>query len=243
MLDAGESVGELSVIDQRPASAWVVADQATRLLVAPQELFWTLIQSSHAVARNLLMCLSQRLRHTDALAAHHNGIRRHHLRQAVVEEVTGLHNRRWFENALLRQVLRSGMSSRPLSLILVDVDRFDRVNRAFGDEAGDAILSAVARCLENVIRPTDLVARFGADGFAIALPDTTLDNAHTVATRLQTEIARAVMVMDDVSILPPVTVSCGIAALRAGGGVEGLIGHALAALRNARRAGVGQTRG
>jgi diguanylate cyclase (GGDEF)-like protein len=243
LIEAGESVGELSVIDRRPASAWVVADQATRLLVVPHELFWTLIQHSHAVARNLLVCLSQRLRRTDALAAHHNGMRRQHLRQTVVDEVTGLHNRRWFENALLRQVMRSGVSGRPLSLILVDVDRFDRANRAFGDEAGDAILSAVARCLENAVRPTDLVARFGADGFAIALPDATLDNARLVAARVQTDIAGAVMVMDDGSILPPVTVSCGIAALRGGGGVEGLIEDALVMLKEARRAGVSQTRG
>ncbi len=241
VLDAGEIVGELSVIDQQPASAYVLADEPTRLLVVPQEAFWTLIQTSQDVARNLLVCLSQRLRRTDALAAQHSGMRRR--QQAVVDEVTGLHNRRWFENALLRLVLRSGMSNRPLSLILVDVDRLGRANRAFGEEAGDAILAAVARCLENTVRPTDLVARFGADGFAIALPDATPENARTVATRLQSGVAGAVMVMDDGSILPPVTVSCGIAPLKGGGGVEGVIGEALASLKEAKRAGVFQLRG
>jgi diguanylate cyclase (GGDEF)-like protein len=243
VLKAGESVGELSIIDQRPTSAYVLADAPTRLLAVPQEVFWALVETSHAVARNLLVCLSRRLRQTDALAVRLNAAHRHHLRQTVVDEVTGLHNRRWFENSLKRQALRSGMNGGPLSVILLDIDRFDRTNRAFGDEAGDAILHAVARSLENALRPTDLLARYGADGYAIALPEATAENARIVAARLQADIAAALIVMDDGSILPPVTASCGVATLQGGTGVEGLMADALSALKDARRAGSNQRRG
>jgi diguanylate cyclase (GGDEF)-like protein len=243
MLEAGESVGELSMIDQRPTSAYVLADAPTRLLAVPQAVFWALIAASHAVARNLLVCLSGRLRQTDALAVRHNAAHRHYLRQTVVDEVTGLHNRRWFENSLKRQALRSGMNGDSLSVILLDIDRFDRTNRAFGDEAGDAILYAVARSLENALRPTDLLARYGADGYAIALPDATSENALIVATRLQADIAAALITMDDGSILPPVTASCGVATLQDGTGAEGLMANAMSALKDARRAGSNKLRG
>ncbi len=66
ILEAGESAGELSVMDQRPASAFVVADQDSSLLVVPQDIFWPLITASHGVARNLLVTLSQRLRSSNS---------------------------------------------------------------------------------------------------------------------------------------------------------------------------------
>jgi diguanylate cyclase (GGDEF)-like protein len=243
MFEAGESVGELSMIDQRPAPSSVFADAPTRLLVIPREVFWALVESSHAVARNVLVCLRQQLHHRNDLAANNQRLHKDYLRQTLVDALTGLHNRRWFENALKRQALRSGMSSDPLSLVLLDIDRFDRTNRAFGDEAGDAILRAVAHHLGNAIRPTDLIARFGADGFAIALPGATLENARVVARRLQADIAEAVIVMDDGGILPPVTASGGVAELRGGAGVEGLMCDATSALKEARNQGTNMVRG
>lgn len=235
VLEAGESVGELSIFDQRPTSCHAVADISTRVLVMPQEVLWMCVEASHVVARNLLVCLSQRLRAADAPAVRNHGMQKQYLRQTVVDEITGLHNRRWFENALKRHALRSRLGGRALSLILFDIDRFDRTNRAFGEEAGDAVLRAVAHHLEQFVRPTDLVARYGADGFAIALTDATLENARVVAGRLQADIANAVIVMDDGSILPPVTVTCGTAELQGGTGVEGLVADATSALKEARR--------
>ena len=236
VLEAGESVGELSLFDQRPTACHAVADVSTRVLVMPQEVLWMCVESSHAIARNLLACLGQRLRAADAPTVRNHGMQRQFLRQTVVDEITGLHNRRWFENALKRHAVRSRMGGRALSLILLDIDRFDRTNRAFGEEAGDAVLRAVAHHLEQFVRPTDLVARYGADGFAIALTDATLENAHIVAGRLQADIASAVIGMDDGSILPPVTVTCGTAELQGGTGVEGLVADATSALKEARRA-------
>jgi diguanylate cyclase (GGDEF)-like protein len=243
VLEAGESVGELSLIDQRPTSAYVLADVPTRVLAVPQEFFWLLVESSHAVARNLLRSLSQRLRRTDVVAAHHQEMHRHYQRQAAVDELTGLHNRRWIENALRRLVLRCGMNGETLSMILLDIDRFDRYNRAFDDDAGDAVLFAVARTLENALRPDDLVGRYGADGFAILLPGVPVEHARLVARRVQGEIAEAVISLSDQSILPPVTASCGVAQLYPGAGAEGLIAATSAALKDAKYAGTNMLRG
>ncbi|QCO56364.1 diguanylate cyclase [Pseudorhodobacter turbinis] len=106
------------------------------------------------------------------------------LRMAVIDPLTGLHNRRYAISQLAEIASRARSSKRPFALMVIDLDRFKQVNDTFGHPAGDAVLTEVARRLAANIRGGDLLARIGGEEFLIALPNTDLANANTIAQRL-----------------------------------------------------------
>lgn len=103
------------------------------------------------------------------------------LRAAVTDALTGLHNRRYAEAAIPRMIERG----RGLALLMIDIDHFKSINDGWGHAAGDRVLVEVARRLRAALRPTDLLVRYGGEEFLAALPDTTLEEARTVAERLR----------------------------------------------------------
>ena len=237
IVDAGESVGELSVIDQKPTAAFVIADTTSRLLVIDQEIFWSLIHASHVVACNMLVSLAQRLRNNNSAVSESKRLQQLYKRHAATDELTGLYNRRWLMNLLKRQVTRSSMNQKPLSVIMVDVDHFKTFNDEFGHIAGDHALYAVAQTMLNIVRPTDMVGRYGGEEFAVMLPDTDIKGAHIAAERIRQAVSEAVIVMSDQSILPSVTISLGVAQMRPFETLEALIEASDAALYRAKKLG------
>lgn len=241
MIDTGDCVGELSLIDNKPASARVIADSDARVLKVDQDTFWAMIRASHAVACNLLMNIGRRLQNGNSLVAENQQLQQVYLQQAMTDSLTGLYNRRWLENALSRQVSRSSISERPLALILLDIDHFGAFNDEFGHIAGDHALFAVSQVLMNSVRPTDLVARYGGQQFAVVLPDSDANGARLVAERVREAVSEAVIIMFDESILPSLTVSLGISETRDGSTAEELLADADAALRRAKKKGRNST--
>jgi diguanylate cyclase (GGDEF)-like protein len=212
-LEAGQTVGELSVLDARPASAHVVAVAETRLLVVDHSGFWNLVDASHDFAINLLMLLAQRLRANNTTVATNIRLQREYKRNAMVDALTGLYNRRWLEDALPRFVNRFARSQQPLALLMIDVDHFKRVNDEHGHPAGDSVLVAVSHTLRGAVRPTDHVARYGGEEFAVLLPDTGPRAALGVAERLRSTIKHTAIRDLAGRLLPSVTVSIGGALL------------------------------
>jgi diguanylate cyclase (GGDEF)-like protein len=213
VIATGDGFGELSMFQWAPSTATVSALEAARVLVIDAHTIGALVGASHALARNLLTLLTERLR-TNAAAVGGNGqlastFRRH----ATLDEATGLHNRRWLDSVLPRLIMRSSMSRQGLSLLLIEIDDFSDYSSQFGNDAGDQALYAVAQTLLSSVRPTDLVARWGAGRFAVLLPESDEDGAAVVARRIRGAVSEAVVVMPDESILPPVTVSIGAATL------------------------------
>ncbi|MBS2016217.1 MAG: GGDEF domain-containing protein [Deltaproteobacteria bacterium] len=208
-LEAGQTVGELSVLDARPASAHVVAAETSRVLAVDGATFWALVDESHDFAINLLLLLTQRLRANNATVATNIRLQREYKRNAQVDALTGLYNRRWFDEALPRFVKRFARGAQPLALLMVDVDYFKRVNDEHGHPAGDAVLVAVANTLRTAVRPTDLVARYGGEEFAIILPETTGKGAFGVAERLRASVKKTPIQDSSGKALPPVSISVG----------------------------------
>jgi two-component system, cell cycle response regulator len=106
------------------------------------------------------------------------------LRLAMVDPLTGLHNRRYAMATLQTMARSAEKTGSSLAVMLVDLDRFKSVNDRFGHAAGDAVLVEVSRRLSENLRAEDLLARVGGEEFLVVLPDATMDMAETVAARL-----------------------------------------------------------
>lgn len=210
MIESGETVGEISLIDEKPTSTYVVADTPSTVLALDRATFWSLVNNSHAVSRNMLLMVVERMRANNVQVA--DGMRaKEQLRnQTNVDELTGLRNARALVDLLRRQMLRSSMARKPLSLLMVDINDFKHFNHEFGTSAGDRALLAVAQMLQHQLRPTDIVARLDGAKFAVVLPECDERGAGVVAERVRRAVAGAVVAMADDSILPSVTVSIGI---------------------------------
>lgn len=138
-------------------------------------------------------------------------------RQAQSDPLTGLPNRIRFDEELeqaLRQAQRSGQ---PLSLLLLDVDYFRRLNDNLGQQAGDEVLRILSTILRGrARRPRDLVARLGSDQFAVLLPETTPQSAAAIATTIHVDLANLATRPACPESTPPFTTSIGIHTARAG---------------------------
>lgn len=110
------------------------------------------------------------------------------LNQAAHDPLTGLLNRRAFDDNLLREFGRSLRYDTDLAIILIDLDHFKSVNDRFGHAVGDEVLKAVAKAVKDCVRTTDIPARIGGEEFAVILPDTRLGKALKLARRLQQKI-------------------------------------------------------
>ncbi len=237
VLDPGESVGELTLLDEQPRSAWVVAEDPCRVLELSEDVFWSLLGASHDATLNLLSILSARLRGNNHTLSESLRLQQQYKRHASNDALTGLYNRRWMEDVLPRQLRRSALQQEPLSLIMLDVDHFKRFNDTYGHQAGDFVLFAVAQVLKARLRPTDLVARYGGEEFTVVLPGTDLKGGIVAAERARQAIGQTKLVMPDQTALPEVTVSLGVAEFQDGQSLGDLIEVADQALYRAKHEG------
>lgn len=234
----GECVGEMSIIDGKDASAHVAAVAPSRVLCIGQEIIWSLVNNSHGVARNLLHILSHRMRFDREVIVAGVKRQREFEHYASADSLTGLHNRRWLNQAFRRQMNRCSHDGEPVALVMADVDHFKRFNDKFGHLAGDRVLCCVAQLLADNLRPGDLLARYGGEEFALLLPNTNHAQAATAAERLRRVLADARPAQTDDGVeLPVVTMSFGVASMHDGDSLETLIAAADMALYRAKRDG------
>ena len=232
-LGPGSCAGEMSLIEDKDPSAFVVTTEDSHLMVISHTLLWRMVDRSHTFCKNLLIVLSERVRSDNEYIASSLGVLRQAERNAHTDALTGLGNRHWMQTMFEREVTRTSHNKKALCLIMIDVDNFKVFNDRYGHIAGDRVLVAVADALREYLRPTDLVARFGGDEFAALLPDLKINQARQTAERIRQQIAA----LSPASLSTAITVSIGIASKTDADDVATLVQRADTAMYDAKAAG------
>ncbi|MHB0986618.1 MAG: GGDEF domain-containing protein [Sulfuricella sp.] len=131
----------------------------------------------------------------------------------LTDPLTGVHNRRYFDQRLQEEVSRAQRQGFPLSCLFLDVDHFKRVNDQYGHQTGDSVLHEVAWRIRDQLRSIDVLGRYGGEEFAVLLVQTDLDSALVIAERIRHSIASQRFKVEGEATLA-VTLSVGVATLR-----------------------------
>lgn len=176
----------------------------------------------------------RRKRYSDRLRSNvRNG-----LKMAVIDPLTGIYNRRYASQHMIRVMERARETEGVFAVMMIDLDKFKSINDRFGHDAGDAVLREFSRRLQENIRGVDLVARFGGEEFFVAMPDIDMQAAGQAAERIRRAIEDAPVILPGGGGEVHVTVSIGVAIATAGDvDAEAIIKRADSALYASKEAG------
>jgi diguanylate cyclase (GGDEF)-like protein len=261
----GEYFGEMALIEKKERSATLCALGPAAVLEVAEPQYLKYIAKSCQALLALLRTLSDRSRHDlDTLAEEHRKLQRYAQdvedanlelneirrqleennrkleRLSTLDTLTGLANRRRFDEALQVEWRRAARDAGSLSLIFCDIDFFKGFNDSYGHQAGDECLHQVARALAEVVnRPADLAARYGGEEFVVLLVDTVLEGAVFLAERMRARIESLRIAHRSSGLGAFLTASFGVASLvpRLGVKPEDLIALADHALYAAKQQG------
>jgi two-component system cell cycle response regulator len=157
--------------------------------------------------------------------------------EAVHDALTKLHNRRYFNSRMAREIERAGGGGRPLTIALMDLDRFHDINATFGYPSGDRVLRQFAESASGCVRSLDWIARYGGEEFCVVMPDTELEEGAQVAERIRAAVgAMEIRSLDQRPVV--LTVSVGVAQWSADlDGIVGLLEKASTAVLEAKNTG------
>jgi len=230
-LKTGDVVGEMGMVRHCQRSATVIATTPAELLEINDRMIkrlqWLYPPTAKKFFFNLMTIMCDRLEETTKCLSG----------AAILDTLTGLINRDYFMNILEREVARARRYDTPLSLFIMDLDHFSKVNASYGHETGDRILSEVGRIIEKNMRKSDVACRYGGQRFAMLLPNSPADN-----TRLVCERFRRLLAEHSFESYPApvhITVSIGFATLSLGPKevTTDLVPKATRALQRAKKSG------
>ena len=169
-------------------------------------LLYMVTESSDHSKRSFIETASEQI----ALALANLRLRDSLRTQSIHDPLTGLHNRRYLDEAGPRELSRARRAHMPIAAMMIDIDHFKNFNDHFGHEAGDEVLREVAKVLHNSVRDSDIACRYGGEEFLLLMSDCTQQFVMQRAEQLRTGIAQ-LQVQFQQRPLPPITVSIGIA--------------------------------
>lgn len=237
LLGAGECVGEMSILGDGHVSAYAIAATDCRLLTIDHKVLWDLIDRSHVAAHNMLRVLTKRIRHADQMMA--ESLEQYHgfSSAAIVDELTGLHNRHWMHEKFDRCLQRGILNNKACCLMMLEVDQFDMFTDSYGKLGGDQALRNIAHIMLSLLRPGDQTGHYLGAQFAIFLPNTSLFGASIVAERLRSGISSSMVVLPSGDALPSINVSIGISQVSPCDTLINLFARAEEALQLAHKSG------
>lgn len=221
--EAGEVLGSFCAVDFK-AKQWTEKDIEILVELAHSTMREIRLRRALRDAEVLNQQLVEQIQKVDALNLALNELAR-------TDPLTGLRNRRAFDDSLELELAVVERTQSPLSLLMLDVDHFKQINDNFGHEAGDKVLRSIAQVLSGCVRIIDIVARVGGEEFAVILPHTDAQGAHEVAQRMRVAVAQAGWLSQ------PTTISIGAASLRDAESACSLFARADAALYAAKKSG------
>lgn len=130
---------------------------------------------------------------------------------SITDGLTKLHNHRFFQDHLTREIKRVSRTAEPLCMLICDIDDFKRLNDRLGHSAGDELLVGIARVLNESIRTTDFLARYGGEEFVVLAPGTDLQGAVKIAEKIRESVSSGSYILDSTHQLTKVTISIGVA--------------------------------
>lgn len=176
-----------------------------------REMFMTL---GVALEAGLLsFALGDRIRQLEKEKINLVSLQNKYMQESITDALTGLYNNRYFRHRLNVEMHRAREFSIPLSVLVVDIDHFKRINDLYGHILGDTVLKRVAETLKSTARDNDAVCRYGGEEFVVILPTATLDNAVIVAERMRANVEKLEIENDEKKTIS-VSISIGVAAYR-----------------------------
>ncbi len=238
VLIARSSPEAMSLLDQNPETAIVLTDQslpgeqgldllakvqmknplAVRALITGHVALNDMVEAINTTRVHRLILKPWendyfRIQMFEALAIHSTLKEKNELEQlSVTDPVTSLKNHRYFQDSLRIETERALRHTRPLSMAMIDIDRFKLINDRYGHPTGDLVLKAVALRILDQVRTLDVVARYGGEEFAVIMPDADFDGAMKVAERIRSSLESNEFVFPRVGSIRA-TVSIGVATL------------------------------
>jgi diguanylate cyclase (GGDEF)-like protein len=212
----GNFFGEMAIFENAPRSATCIALEDCTLYKMQKDDFLKVIEAHPSIAINIMYKMlnvtSQRLRNTGKFLSDMVRWGIDAAKRAVTDELTGVYNRRFLDNAL-KDFFKSAVSlGRPISIAMIDLDRFREINEQYGHETGNGLILEAASVFKSIFREKDAIARYGGDEFTVILPDTGLDEAFRITENVRTNISKIDLLNKLNGPMTNVTLSIGIAS-------------------------------
>jgi diguanylate cyclase (GGDEF)-like protein len=260
----GEFLGEMALLEDKPRSASAITTQRTHLFRLSRECFLTLIASRPPVAIEILTVLSGRMRDTQDglmrdLARKNQELERFNallekkvarttkelrlanrcLREMSIRDgLTGVYNRRYFQETIDSLFDRSPGAPTAISLLMFDIDHFKRLNDTHGHQAGDRVLAEVALIIGDHLRRGHILARYGGEEFALIMKGVRRKRAAALADEIRSAVESHTFPIREFHAGEKVTVSTGVASFPEDcGSAKDLIHAADCALYHAKHTG------
>jgi diguanylate cyclase (GGDEF)-like protein len=192
----------MAVLEGLPRSASVVALKPLYLYEINRENFNQLLKASPTFSQGIMRLLSARLREAS------NAVQRETL-EKVRDPLTGLYNRHYMNSTLEHELQRANRAQYPVSLIMIDLDKFKQLNDTFGHLAGDQMLQSLGSLVQSQVRLADIACRYGGEEFLIILPETHIEVAVQRAETIRSAFAELRVSYEDQTLQG--TLSVGVA--------------------------------
>lgn len=217
----GDFFGEMALFDRSPRSATCTAKDHSELLCLSGDDFLSFEETnpgaSIKIMRKMLKTTADRLENSGVFLSEMVQWGESARKRAVTDEMTGLFNRRFIDEAISEQLAHAQTAGSSLSLVMADLDHFSSINNEYGHDVGDEVIKSVVPVLRKHFRKSDLLARYGGDEFIFLLPDTSPEQAFELCDAVCRDVGKLNVLADKEGSITRVTTSQGIASYPAHG--------------------------